>query len=361
MNQYNSGFPDGYSFNRNIPIKSEGERIQEKQQQALNEIYKTIPSNLIKGNTLQYGEDGLPIIENDPLEQQYLQQQQQITLEQQMQNTISRPPPQQQQDNFFTAPSVRQRQQPMQQQPMQQMQQQQPMQQQPMQPMQQQQFIEMPLSQGSTAYHPVVKKMLNVFGLKKNSRHELEVYNENTGDAITYTMTLVSEELQSWAMMEGKNRMAIEPDVGAIYFELLFGCCSVIAIDGVPVFEIFNISIQDNEKYALENDSLDMSLRIRKIAARSLASLLWSDTIPFGDKLVEFYQEKVIGKKIQSSLDREISDKIRYVCPLDECDNYEFFKPIFENGIEKNYFCKYHGIPLVKTLDLMKELDVPLA
>ena len=70
--------------------------------------------------------------------------------------------------------------------------------------------------------------MLNIFGLKKNSRHDLEIYNENTGDKITYKMSLISEELQSWAVTEGKSRMVAEPDVGSVYFELLFACCSVV-------------------------------------------------------------------------------------------------------------------------------------
>jgi len=360
MNQINQGFPDGYQFNRNVKVTSDGARIQEKQQQTLNEIYKALPTNLIKGSPLNYGEDGLPVIEDDPLQQQY----ETNLLEQQIQNSVYPPQRQQQQqgqqqqqvdpNTFFTAPSVRQKQgNQTQAQPQQNVQQNVP-QRQP-QPQQQQP------SEGSTAYHPVVKKLLNVFGLRKNLRYDLEVYNENTGDKVVYKMTLISEELQSWAMAEGKQRMMLEPEVGAIYFELLFACCSVIGIDDIPLWEIFNIQLQDDEQKLVAGDRYEMSLRVRKMASRYLANILWSDTIPIGDKLLDFYQQKVVGKKVQSSLDREIDEKIRYVCPLDDCDNYEFFKPVLEQGVEKKFFCKYHGVEMVKTIDLRKELDLPLA
>ena len=353
----NQGLPDGYQFNRNIEGRNEGTLKQEKQQQTLNELYKTLPSNLIRGNPLHYGDDGLPIIENDPLAEQYeMSVERQIQQQMQQQQQTYQPVPQKQTDPnaFFTAPSKRS-----------QMQQQRPPQQNPQVPVQSQVPVQpqqsfQPLQEESLQYHPVIKKMLNVFGLKKNSRHTLDVFNENTNDKVTYTMTLVSEELQSWVMVESKARMAIEPDVGPIYFELLFGCSSIIAIDHIPVYTAFNIPLLEDEQLELANDPLEIPIRIRKKSASLLAIMFWKDLVPFADKILEFYQEKVLGRKIQSSLDREASNRIRYVCPLDECENYEFFPPI-ENGIEKQYYCKYHGVDLVKTVDLKKESDIPLA
>ena len=339
------GFPDGYEFNRNKNHKPEHVRRQEKQQHSLDALYRSVPANMLKGTPIQYDEDGLPVVTDDPSFQPTLEQQVQSTVERPVEKNVDT-------DDFFSAPPTRQRVAANQSNP-------------PNQPRQQISRPDMqqtqPVRQGSLQHHPVLKKMLNVFGLKKNSRHNLEIYNDNTGDKVIYTMTLVSEELQSWAMMEGKNKMVTESEVGAIYFELLFGCCSVIAIDHVPLWEIFNMRLTEDEQYTIGQDPLDMSIRIRKACSRMLADLLWSQTMPIADKLVEFYQDKVLGKKIQSSLDREILDKVRYVCPMDDCDNYEFFKPLVEDGAEKNFFCKYHGIELIKTVDILKELDIPLA
>ena len=345
----NQGLPDGYQFNRNVEMRNEGTLKQEKQQQTLGELYKAMPSTLIKGNPLPFGEDGLPIIENDPLAEQY-----KMSIERQIQQQMQQQQQQQQQpasqvDNFFTAPSKRSQMQQQRSQPNVQSQQQalpQPL-------------IQQPIIAESLQYHPVVKKMLNIFGLKKNSRHTLDVFNGNTNDKVTYTMTLISEELQSWAMLEGKTRMEIEPAVGSIYFELLFACCSIIAIDNIPVYSAFNIQLLEDEQHGLDNDPLEIPIRIRKKTASLLATMFWKDMVPFADKILEFYQEKVLGRRIQSSLDIEADNKVRYVCPLDECDNYEFLSPII-NGVEKQYYCKYHGVDLVKTIDLKKESDIPL-
>lgn len=350
----NNGIPEGYAFSRagTGELKSEGAIKNQKQQQALNDLYRSVPSSMIKGEPVLYGEDGLPDIDDTGIPQRL------TPLEEQVMSASQRPVEpisSEVESNQFFGPSKRQ------QRPPQRPQQQQP--QPPPQPPQPQQPPQRPKSQeqaGSTSYHPVIRKMLNVFGIKKNSRHDLEIYNEQTDDKLVYTMTLVNEELQSWALVEGKQRMT--KDAGATYFELLFICCSVLAIDGVPVWKVFNISPTEDEVFLLDSDLLDMSFRLRKNAARALAELMWKDIIPFGDKMVEFYKEKVIGNKIQSSLDRETEDKVRYVCPLDGCENYDFFTPEFDNdGNELKFFCKFHGVALIKTIDLLKELDIPLA
>jgi hypothetical protein len=102
---------------------------------------------------------------------------------------------------------------------------------------------------------------------------------------------------------------------------------------------------------------------MRKVSARMLAEILWSETRPIGDKLLSFYQDVVMEKKIISSHDKDIKSKVRYVCPKDDCNNYEFLTPEMDVGlgIEKIYYCKNHGIPLIKTVDLLKEINIPLA
>ena len=175
-------------------------------------------------------------------------------------------------------------------------------------------------------------------------------------------MVLVTEELQSWAVSESKMKIMTDGDASAaIYFELLFSCCSIVAIDSHPIWVVFNITPQKNEQDRLANDPYDMPIRMRKLSARMLSELLWSETRPLGDKLLSFYQDIVMEKKIVSSHDKDVDRKVRYVCPKDECDNFEFFIPEEEkDGIEKTYYCKFHGIPLIRTVNLSKEADIPL-
>jgi hypothetical protein len=56
-------------------------------------------------------------------------------------------------------------------------------------------------------------------------------------------------------------------------------------------------------------------------------------------------------------MEEEVEKKVRFVCPIDECSNYEFIIP--EPGV--TFYCKFHGIPLIETVDLIKESDIPLA
>jgi len=359
----NQGFPDGYAFSRpgTGERRTEGDIRNEKQKTAITELYKHLPANMIQGTPVLYDEEGLPLVDDDYYNNQ------QNSLEEQLRYTVEKPAVRQAQhqaqpqrevdpNRFFAPTPQRQRQAPP---PAQQQQQQQQAQQQAQRPVAQQ-VAQDPFSTGSTAYHPVIKKMLNVFGIKKNSRHDLEVSNEHTGDKIVYTMTLINEELQSWAVVEGRQRMA-KDDAGATYFELLFICCAVVAIDGVSLWQAFNIAPLEDERDILANDPLEMSFRLRRHSAKALAELMWRDVIPFGDKLVDFYKEKVLGNKVQSSLDKELENKVRYVCPLDGCDNYEFFTPELDaSGNETKFYCKYHGVDMIKTIDLLKELNIPL-
>lgn len=207
-------------------------------------------------------------------------------------------------------------------------------------------------------YHPVIKKLLKTFGIKKDKRHSIEIYVEDSDEKMVYTMTLVPEELQSWALDLAKEKINLDgTSTATIYFELLFVCCAIVAIDHQPVYDIFAIEPTASEKERIAQDPLDISLRMRKVAAANLIEIFWSQTRPIGDKLLSFYTEVVADKKIISSLDTDASSRVRYVCPIDNCDHYEFITP----KPNTSYFCKFHGTPLVETVDVKKELDLPLA
>ena len=101
---------------------------------------------------------------------------------------------------------------------------------------------------------------------------------------------------------------------------------------------------------------------MRKIYALQLADLLWNSTRPVTDKLIEFYQARVMeGRKITSSLDTEKQNKMRYVCVRDECDVVEFMEPIFdESGAPKPYYCRTSAAVLALTTDLQEASNLPL-
>jgi hypothetical protein len=305
--------------------RSENERIQDSQKEALNNLKASIPPSRLQNSVpIDYDEYGMPRIDTpmpelDP-------------------SLLQRPTAPMDVNTFFTAPPI----------------------QRPgaaAQPKPQTNMSFNPPKKDNLKKHPVIQKLLKNFGLKKDKKYDVEIFMEDSEEKMVYSMALVTEELQSWVLDVAKEKVSDEgASVASIYFELLFVCCSVVAIDNVPTYEIFDIKLLDSEVSRLSNDPLDIPIRLRKLSAKSLIEILWSETRPIGDKLLAFYQEVISSKKVISSLDRDIESKVRFVCPLDECDHYEYLTPS-----DKVIYCKFHGIPMVETVDLTKETDIPLA
>lgn len=349
-NEVNQILPNGFGYRTAPDKKSEAELYKKNQNPAIEGIYSAFP-NAAKKIPVDLGEDGLLQIPDVPNENYGFEQNQQG--QQSQQNQQSQPT----QRNVRNAEDYK----------FMQPQQQPPPRQSYAPPSQAQQESQKKekKEKDNLSYHPVVQKLLKNFGLKKDKRHSVDIYNDDGTDKMTYTMVPITEELQSWAVSESKDKISSSSEASAaIYFELLYSCCAIVAIDNQSTWEIFNIEPQGSEYDRVSNDPFDMSARMRKLSARMLAQLLWSETRPIGDKLLSFYQDVVMEKKIISSHDKNIESKVRYVCPRDACDNYEFLTPEMSDdgsGIEKVYYCKNHGIPLIKTVDLMKESNIPLA
>ena len=331
-NDVNQILPNGFGY-KSQDKKTEADTYKTNQNPALNDIYSAFPS-ASKKVPVDLGEDGLLQIPDENY-QNYInyqnQQQQQQQQNQQDQNQY-----QPQEENTAHQKNAKYMQAP--------------------KPVQKQ--------KDNLSYHPVIQKLLKNFGLKKDKRHSVDIYNEDGTEKMTYTMVPITEELQSWAVSESKDKISNSGEASAaIYFELLYSCCSIVAIDHQPTWVVFNIEPQGSEHDRVSSDPFDMPVRMRKVSARMLAEILWSETRPIGDKLLSFYQDVVMEKKIISSHDKDIESKVRYVCPKDDCNNYEFFTPEMdaELGVEKIYYCKNHGIPLIKTVDLLKEINIPLA
>ena len=246
-------------------------------------------------------------------------------------------------------------------QPMQQPMQPPVMQQPPMQPVMQPQPQQIPNSK--KIKHPVLQKLLQRFGLKKQKLHTLDIYSDEDNDKTTYTMTVLPDELNTWALAEAKNKAVVVGDsLVGVYFEHLVVCASVVAIDDTPTWQIFDIKPEAWEASDLVEDPLNISLRIRKVSASLLADMMWTEVRPLTDKLSEFYQAKILDKrKITSSFDVENENTARYVCVKDECSTIELLEPkLDETGMEKTFFCKFCAGPLVKAVDLKQEQSVPL-
>lgn len=212
--------------------------------------------------------------------------------------------------------------------------------------------------------HPVVQKLLRGFGIETIKTHDVDIINKEIDVKMQFKMTEIPEDLSYWAISEAQNKAILQGDKSAAgWFELLCACAAVVAMDGTPLYQVFEVAALEDELEALSKDKYNVPIRMRKQTAMKLADLLWYDLSPIATKLTNFYEDKIAGKnKISSSYEEEEEAKLRYMCPLDECDVVEFLEPkVAENGVETPYFCKVHRVQLVKSVDLLKEqMNTPL-
>jgi hypothetical protein len=316
-----NGFPPGYEFRKKQ--SNPDSLANEKRQQAYQDFSS---SPLTRGIPLQYDSNGLPIVEPQP-------------------NDFNPPPTEEINARL-------QYQQPVQQPQFQpQFQPQQPRQQPPMQ--------SRPIQKSQKYVHPVISRMMEKFGLKNSKRHVLTVWNGETD--IHFTMTIVPEEISIWALGESQRKMTLDKESDNIlvtWFELLNTCCSIIAIDNTPVYELFSIILTKEEKLEIEEDKLFVSNRVRKISGQVLADMFWKEILPMGDKLLDFYSKTIVSEINIKSGSKE---SFRFICPIDECSETQVLPINMVNGEEKPYFCKVHGVELVKVASRESESNFPLA
>jgi len=215
------------------------------------------------------------------------------------------------------------------------------------------------------ARNPVIEKLYLKFGLQQEKIYDLKIYADDA--TFSYSMTRVPDEVAAWAVQQAQNRLTADGNQAATaWFQLLFSCAAVVAVDGEPVWRVFADDADNpvvpnaTEKSVLDVKPYALSNRLRKVCAWKLANIMWSEISPLGDKLWEFYEAKV-SPKIRSSMDEENDGLVRYVCPLDGCTTSEFLTPKHEaSGASLPYFCRDHGVQLVETADFKAGNKAPL-
>ena len=317
----NDGFPPGVNFTPpNRPKNTENrQKIDQAQAQnlaSIQQVYK------IEGEVVSYDDDNLPDMNEED-------------------NTVVTPPPVQKRTAQPPPQKAR-------------VQQQKQMHQQPPSPA---------IEQVAKKYqHPVLKRMLEKFGLQAQKKFELEIYSKD-GTKQKYTLTATPDDIIIWALSVAQPKILTDGEaVATSWFQMVQICSSVVAIDDVPIWQIFGVNTTQSEQNDLSKDPFNISSRIRKTTGLELAHVLWTDTQPIGDKLYEFYMGKILPTiKLTSSYDKEGSGLVRYMCPLDGCTEYIFEKPkLDEAGHPQPFYCKLHGCELVEAATVEQENSIPL-
>lgn len=215
--------------------------------------------------------------------------------------------------------------------------------------------------------HPVLKSLLNQFGLKKNERLENKLYyDEDPSKSVNFLQSDYEEAIETWTIQEGQFKARLEGETeGLDWMQTLLASASVVGLnlnddrDGngnlvfTPIYEIFNIELLDNEKIKLADDKFDLSVRLRKLCAKNFAFLLITELKGFSEKILEFYMTKLKKESPRSSIDKSKEDKEQYYCPEMGCNEVLFEKPRLDaTGKKLPYYCKIHGVAMEGILDL---------
>jgi hypothetical protein len=290
------GIPPGYDFKRPKPSASrEVETQRENINATFEEIQKSMPGS-IRGKPLQYNEEGLLV---DDEEEEMAR-----SAASAVADAPPPPPPQ-------TAKPSRSR------------------------------ASRRPMS-------PLLEKLHKKFGLISEKVYDVDIFVDDA--TFKFSLTKVPEDIVSWALQRARTRLVTDGDQAATeWFQLLFCCASIVAVDGEPLWQSYSIELNQAEQTQIEQCWSNVPNRVRKITATELSELLWSEIVPIGAKLWEFYEAKV-SPKVKSSLDAEIDDLARFVCPIDGCATVEWLKPREDaTGAVLPYYCKVHGVQLVET------------
>lgn len=332
MTQYNQGLPPGIQLGRPPgpeQLAAAQKRRQDAQLNAVNELASKLPGGL-KGTPVLFN-DGIPQMDDEPIAELTPAERAAMSgkavpaheiATQAAQYSTPRPQPQ-----VYTPDTGR------------------------------------IVSQKAREAHPVLQRLRKSFKLSKERRYPLEIYSGD--DKFTYLMVPNSDSIGVFVLNEAQKKLRIDGEAaGTSWFRMLSACASVIAIDDIPIHEIYGLVPTPEEERKLAEDKFDIPDRLRKLTALTMANELWEDTdTGVGDKLDTFYQDKILSdNKVMSSYDKEFDGAHRYVCPVDGCQEVHLSKPqLTAEGAETPFYCRYHGKELIKTVSLATEASVPLA
>jgi len=207
-------------------------------------------------------------------------------------------------------------------------------------------------------YHPVLMELRKDFGLDAVKAIDVELAGH------IWTMRVVPTALVGLAVSfsEGFSQSSIEY---AMNLRLAMAACSIIAIDSVPTYIVFDVPI---EPTMVIRDPLDPPYGIAYMAATRLIDFLHMENKRFtlGENLYDEYCLKLDQQSSISTLfkRRGFNDKrVRFRCPTPRCDQVYFELPEYIDNDPtklKPLYCRRHGVIMEAVSDEVSETDTAL-
>lgn len=178
--------------------------------------------------------------------------------------------------------------------------------------------------------HPILRKIRQEFGIETVPSVTVEI------GSVKWTMAPLNQEMLGYALRMADSLSASISE-HTVKLMIARAACSVVAIDGIPIYKIFNVKLEKDEKIL---NYVNPPSRVRKLCANNVYDLVALDTVSsLGRMLADEYEEK-LESKTETTIDNKV--KATYVCP--KCGKEEKLEERFTEGGERiPYFCRDDG------------------
>lgn len=207
--------------------------------------------------------------------------------------------------------------------------------------------------------HPVLKKLKAKLGLRP-----LEIYTKSIivdCDKIDFSFSEYSEELVIFCASEYKSNSIMDEHLSLKKFDILRIGCSLVAIDGYPIYEVFGIELELEELERVQKNKFDVSNRVRKECAKRFCQKVLIEYRGFISELEEFFIEKIVNISNIKAFDSLKEGQKVFVCDVPGCTFVHKDYPMEDNGKEIPFMCTIHATPLKQALTKKEKSDLPLA
>lgn len=208
--------------------------------------------------------------------------------------------------------------------------------------------------------HPVLKKLKSALGIKPLELHTKKITVD--GLVLSFDLTEYPEELNIFCAEEyRKSLMTIGEARATKIFDYLRVGCSLVAIDGAPIYEVFGVELELEDLDRVSKNAFDLSDRLRKECAKIFCRKVLSELRDFVSALEEHYVEKIINKAVIGSFDSLPDSFEVYICEVPGCSFIHKAPPMYDDsGREVPYVCAAHAVPLRKALTPSERANFPL-
>ena len=184
--------------------------------------------------------------------------------------------------------------------------------------------------------HPILQQLRVDLGLDTQKTIDLTIADHKWSYyPLTPEMTTLAMRIADMGSTEPTERTLLQQYAGV--------CCSIVAIDGTPLWEVFSIEPEKDDDVS---HPLVPKGRIRQRAALALLQeLMTNSKLGVLQSLLEAYNDKVDPEGVVKGYTEYTTEKYyKFTCSVEGCDFHIVRSKRFDDANrELAYYCELHG------------------